>query len=70
MALAWRGSDGLFRVAPITTDGKALGTVAFARKEFIPGDLIQRQGRSLRIVRFVDAERHDDLPLLVVEPSD
>jgi hypothetical protein len=61
----------VFRFALITTDGDALGPVAFARPDFQPGDVIpQGPGRSLRVVNVVFPDRDDELPLLVVERAE
>jgi hypothetical protein len=59
----------VFRFALISTDGDALGAVAFARGDFEPGDVIpQGPGRSLRVTAVVEPEQDGELPLLVVEP--
>jgi len=60
----------LFRYALVTTDGDALGTVAFARSDLRPGDVIPHgPERSLRVVNVIEPERDDQLPVLVVEPA-
>ena len=58
----------MFRFALITTDGDELGTIAFARRDFNPGDIIPH-GRepSLRVVNVIWPERESELPLLLVE---
>ena len=49
----------VFRFALITTDGDALGPVAFVRSDFKPGDVIpQGQGHSLRVTAVVEPDRH------------
>jgi hypothetical protein len=54
--------------ALITTDGDALGPVAFVRRDFKPGDVIpQESGRSVRVTAVVERDREGELPLLVVE---
>ena len=61
----------MFRFALVTTDGDALGPVAFARSDFKPGDVIpQGRGRSLRVTAVVEPDREDELLLLVVELAD
>lgn len=56
------------RFALITSDGEALGPVAFARGDWQAGDTIpQGKGRILRVTAVVAPERDGDLPLLVVE---
>jgi hypothetical protein len=60
----------VFRFALITTDGEALGPVAFARPDFKPGDIIPQGRASLRVVKVVPVEGDDELPLLVVEPAE
>jgi hypothetical protein len=57
------------RFAPLDFENaESLGTVAFARRDFNPGDVIpQGKGRSLRIVNVIEPERDDQLPVLVVE---
>ena len=60
----------MYRFALITTDGEALGTVAFIRNTFTAGDLIpQARGRNLRVTAVIPPDRDDELPLLVVEPD-
>jgi hypothetical protein len=49
-------------------DGDALGLVAFARRDWRPGDLIAPG--SLRVVRVIDPMRVGLFPLLVVEPAE
>ena len=58
------------RFALISTEGEALGPIAFARSDFRPGDLIRQGKASLRVVRVVQPDREDELPLLVVEPDE
>jgi hypothetical protein len=66
-----RTSGDVFRFALITTDGDALGPVAFARSDFKPGDVIpQGRGASLRVVNVVEPDRDGELPLLVVDLAD
>jgi hypothetical protein len=58
----------VFRFALVGTDGEAYGTVAFARSDFKPGDLIpQGKDRMLRVVDVIATEHADELPLLLVE---
>jgi hypothetical protein len=58
----------VFRFALVSTDGDALGPVAFACQDFKPGDTIpQGRGASLRVVRVIEPENDGELPLLVVE---
>jgi hypothetical protein len=58
----------VFHFALVTTDGDALGPVAFARPDFNVGDTIpQGAGRTLRVVNVVQPDAEDQLPLLVVE---
>ena len=49
-------------------NAESLGTVAFAGRDFNPGDVIpQGKGRSLRVVNVIEPETDDQLPVLVVE---
>lgn len=60
----------MFHFALVSTDGEALGPVAFSRGDWKPGDVIpQGRGRMLRVTAVVEAERDGELPLLVVEPA-
>lgn len=60
----------MFRFALISTEGDALGPVAFARGDWKAGDVIQQgRGRSLRVTAVVAPEVDGELPLLVVEPA-
>jgi hypothetical protein len=48
----------LFRFALISSDGEALGPVAFARGDWKPGDIIpQGPGRNLRVVNAIEPDR-------------
>ena len=47
-------------------DGDALGLVAFARRDWRPGELIAPG--SLRVVRVIDPKTIGLFPLLLVEP--
>jgi len=56
------------RYALITTDGDALGQVAFVRRNFQPGDLIpQDKGQLVRVVHVIEPDEPYELPLLCVE---
>ena len=49
-------------------NAESLGVVAFVRSDFKIGDVIpQGADRSLRVVSILEAERLDQLPVLVVE---
>jgi hypothetical protein len=64
----------VYRFARVSTEGDALGPVAFARGDWKPGDIIpQGPGRSLRVTAVIDPEPDDPpdrIPLLVVEPAE
>jgi hypothetical protein len=61
----------MFRFALVSTEGEALGEVAFARGDWRPGDVIpQGPGRNLRVTAVVEPEQEGDLPLLVVESAE
>jgi len=66
-----RGSlrERMFRFTLVDADkAESLGIVAFARPDFNVGDVIpQGAGRSLRVVNVIEAEKEDELPVLVVE---
>jgi hypothetical protein len=59
----------MFRFALVDAENaESLGTVAFARPDFKPGDVIpQGKGRSLRVVNVIEPEADDQLPVPVVE---
>jgi hypothetical protein len=57
----------VFRFALISTDGDALGPVAFVRSDWKPGDVIPQGRASLRVVQVIDPEEAHQLPVLVVE---
>jgi len=58
----------VFRFALVDAENaESLGVVAFARRDFKPGDTIpQGPGRTLRVVNVIDPEDDDQLPVLVV----
>jgi hypothetical protein len=61
----------VFRFRLITTNGEALGPVAFVRPDFKPGDTIpQAKGRNLRVTAVIEPDRAGELPVLVVELGD
>jgi hypothetical protein len=62
----------LFRFALVDFENaESLGTVAFVRRDFNPGDVIpQGKGRSLRVVNVIEPEADDQLPVLVVERAE
>jgi hypothetical protein len=52
-------------------NAESLGIVAFVCSDFKIGDVIpQGADRSLRVVNILEAERLDQLPVLVVELAD
>jgi hypothetical protein len=60
----------VFRYALVTTDGEALGEVAFAVPSWQAGDVIpQGAAGDLRVVQVLEPERQGRLPVLVVEPA-
>jgi hypothetical protein len=61
----------VFRFALVSDDGDSLGAVAFARRDFKPGNTIpQGAAENLRVVQVLDPEADGQLPVLVVEPAD
>ena len=61
----------MFRYALVTTDGDALGEVAFAVSSWNAGDLIpQGSAGNLRVVQVLAPEREDQLPVLVVKQDE
>ena len=60
----------MFRYALVTTDGDALGEVAFAVSSWNPSDLIpEGSAGNLRVVQVLAPEREDQLPILAVEKA-